>query len=72
MRVNCRNDSPSSVNIWQMSQGAVGPVREDLLDHGVVPVVALGLGHHERAVSEQGVVAPEGEQFVLTFGGPCG
>jgi hypothetical protein len=55
-----------------MSQGAVGPVREDLLDHGVVPVVALGLGHHERAVSEQGVVAPEGEQFVLTFGGPCG
>jgi hypothetical protein len=54
-----------------MSEGAVGPVREDLLDHGMIPVVALGLGHHERGVGEYGVVAPDREQLVLALPGPA-
>ena len=52
-----------------MSQGPVGPVREDLFYDGMVPVVALGLEHHERAVGEVGMVAPGGEQLVLALGG---
>ena len=56
----------------QVRQGAVGPVREDLLDLGVVAVVLLGLEHHERGVGEHGVVAPDGEQLVLARRRPCG
>ena len=36
----------------QMSQRPAGPVREDLLDHGVVAVLLLGLEHRERGVGE--------------------
>ena len=55
-----------------MSQRTVGPVREDLLDHGMVAVLLLGLEHHERGVGEHGVVAPDGEQLVLALRRPCG
>jgi hypothetical protein len=53
----------------QVRQGAVGPVREHLLDLGVVAVPGLGLEHLERGVGEDGVVAPDGEQLVLAFAG---
>src|SRR5229473_7767629 len=52
-----------------MGQGTVGPVREDLFYLGVVAVLGLGLDQGERGVGEYGVVAPEGEQFVLAAGG---
>jgi hypothetical protein len=52
-----------------MSQGAVGPVREYLFYLGVVAVLGLGLDQGEWGVGEHGVVAPEGEQFVLAAGG---
>ena len=55
-----------------MSQGAVGPVREDLFHLGVVAVMLLGLDRRERGVGEYGVVAPGGEQFVLPLPRPGG
>ena len=69
MRVNCRNGVSSSVNIWKVGQGPVGPVREQLFHHGMVAVLGLGLEHLERRVCEEGVVAPDGEQVVLAFAG---
>jgi hypothetical protein len=53
----------------QVGERAVVPVGEDLLDDGVVAVVRLGLDHLERAVGEQRVVAPAGEQFILSLAG---
>src|SRR6266516_6208526 len=52
-----------------MGHGPVGPVREDLLDYGVVTVVLLGLDGLERGIGEHGVVAPDAEQLVLALGG---
>jgi hypothetical protein len=42
----------------QVGERPVVPVGEDLLDDGVVAVVRLGLDRLERAVGEDGVVAP--------------
>src|SRR5216684_5343679 len=69
MPLNCNNGASSSVNIWQMSHRAVGPVREHLLDDRVVAVLLLGLDEGERGVGEYGVVAPGGEQLALAFAG---
>ena len=49
----------------QVGEGAVTPVREDLLGLGVAAVMLFGLEHHERGVGEDGVVAPGSEQFAL-------
>ena len=43
-----------------MSEGAVGQVREDLLDDRMAAVLLLGLEYHKWGVAEYGVVAPEG------------
>jgi hypothetical protein len=48
-----------------MGQGAGGGVGDDLLDDGVVAVLALGLQGREPGGDEHGVVAPGGEQLVL-------
>ena len=53
----------------QVSQGPVGPVREDLLDDGVVAVLLLGLDEGKRGIGEHRVVAPDGKQLVLALGG---
>src|SRR5690606_8454473 len=50
---------------WQVGQGSVDEFGEDLLDDGVAAVVSLGLFQDERAVGEDGVVAPHGEQHAL-------
>lgn len=51
-------------------QRPAGPVRQHLLDDGVVAVLDLGLDqHHERGVGEYGVVAPDGKQLALALGG---
>ena len=49
-----------------MRERPVRYVREDLLHDGVVPVLAFGLEELERAVGEDGVVAPGSEQLVLS------
>jgi len=72
MPLNCNNGASSSVNIWQMSHRAVGPVREHLLDDRVVAVLLLGLDQGERGVGEYGVVAPDGEQFAPGLRQLCG
>ena len=51
-----------------MSKRAAGNVREDLLHHGVVTVLPLGLDHGERRVGEHRVVAPGGKQLALASG----
>jgi len=43
MPLNCNNGVSSSVNIWQVREGAAGPVREHLFDLGMVAVLLLGL-----------------------------
>ncbi|WP_146877313.1 hypothetical protein [Actinomadura madurae] len=54
----------------QVGQRAGLPVGDDLLDHGMVAVVALGLQRLKGAVGEELVVAPGGEQLaLLTHGG---
>jgi hypothetical protein len=50
---------------WHMSKGSAGDVGEDLLHHGVVPVLLLGLDQLERGIGEHRVVAPDGKQLVL-------
>jgi hypothetical protein len=53
----------------QVGEGPVVEVGVDLLDDGVVAVVALGLDGLERGVGEERVVAPGGEQLALPGGG---
>ena len=53
-----------------MRERPVGDVGEDLFHDRVIPVLSLGLDQLERGVSEQRVVAPEGEQLALARGGP--
>jgi hypothetical protein len=50
---------------WQVSEGPVVEVGEDLLDDGVVAVLLLGLDELVGAVGEDGVVAPGGEELAL-------
>ena len=52
----------------QVGERAGVQVGDDLLDDGVVAVLAFGLDQFERRVGEHGVVAPDGEQLVLPFG----
>ena len=53
----------------QVREGPVGPVGEQLFHLGVAAVVGFGLDGRERGAGEHGVVAPDGEQFVLALGG---
>ena len=64
-------NASSSVNIWQVREGAVVEVGEELLDDGVAAVLLLGLDELERGVGEDGVVAPGGEQLALARCGLC-
>jgi len=52
-----------------VGQRPVAQVGGDLLDDGVVAVLLLGLGHGERRVGEDRVVAPDREQFAGARGG---
>ena len=52
-----------------MRQRRAGGVGDDLLDDGVVAVLAFGLQYLERAGDEDGVVAPGVEQRALPGGG---
>ena len=52
-----------------MSQRAIGPVGEDLLDDGVVAVLLLSWGQLKRGVGEHRVVPPGREQLALAFAG---
>ena len=67
-----RDDEPGGVGIEntgrETGERAGAQVGDDLLDDGVVAVLALGLDQFERRVRENGVVAPDGEQLVLAFG----
>ena len=65
MRVNCRNDSSSSVNIGQVRERPAGQVGEDLLHDGVVAVLAFGLEELERGIGEDRVVGPDGKHLGL-------
>jgi hypothetical protein len=47
-------------------EGSVAEVGEELLDDGVAAVLLLGLDELVRAVGEDGVVAPGGEQLALS------
>ncbi len=49
----------------QVRERAVDEVGDHLLDDGVVAVVGLGGEHRQRAVGEDRVVAPRGEQLAL-------
>src|SRR6266480_2363390 len=44
MRVNCRNDSSSSVNIGEMTEPGVLPGADHVLDAGVDPVACVDVG----------------------------
>ena len=48
-----------------MREGPVGEVGQELLDNRVDAVLLLSLDELERAVGEDGVVAPGGEQLAL-------
>jgi hypothetical protein len=66
------DDQPRGIRVegtrWQVSERPVVAVREDLLHDGVVAVLPFGLGRFERGAGEDGVVSPDGEQFVLALG----
>src|SRR5207344_2267981 len=49
----------------QVRERAVDEVGDELFDDGVVVVVGLGGEHRQRAVGEDGVVAPGGQQLAL-------
>ena len=52
-----------------MGEGAGVQVGVDLLDDGMVAVLAFGLDQFDRRVGEHGVIPPCGEQLVLSLGG---
>ncbi len=58
-------------NRWKVGQGPVNQIGEDLFHLGVAAMVLLSLEGFEWGVGEDGVVTPDGKQFVLAPGG-CG
>jgi hypothetical protein len=51
-----------------VSEGAGVQVGVDLLDDGMIAVLALGLNQFERGISKNGVIPPGGEKLVLPPG----